>query len=632
MLKQSQWLKAAAFIGLCFLGASLLTVCASSAGRNSTSQVRDGVYEATARGRNGDVPVTTTLSGGKITRVEVGENIETSVFTSRAIPVLIESIVQNNSYGVDAVAGATITSFAIKTAVADAVRQAGGDAGLYGKPPAVARGKDETIIVDVAVVGAGISGIMAASNAADRGARVALLEKTTVIGGCSLQSFGTMAYGIKSEVERGEKTAELIRGKFNAWIEKEMFRVDASLLDAYLKNAGSAMDYLINYGFLGQPMDFFGSRGILLIPYDERQAVLEKMLDATVVRSGGAVYRETTARSLLYEDGVVTGVLAGRADGSTLTVRAKAVVIATGGYGGNTRMVYETSGVRAEMGCLGSTVGEGIQMGWAVGAKVPSNLGGLQLHQTLAPAYLQGYDYFHMRMPLILGYLPSLLNVSSKGIRFRNEAWNNNAVAASNSAAFTGANTFVLVSQSTLDKLERGGIGAVGTDISPSIPPELKPDFGIDTPWPNIKKVMEDTVKGGWAFKGNTIEEAAAAARIDPVVLKETVDTYERYCRNGNDEYFDKPAKYLVSYEYGPYYLVESSYNQLGTTTGLVVNAKMQVLDTGDNPIGGLYSCGSDAASTLYNNMYTGQGDCIGFAITSGKIAGESSADFANGG
>jgi uncharacterized protein with FMN-binding domain len=126
MLKQSHCLKVAVVIGLCFLGASLLTVCASSAGRNSASQVRDGVYEAVARGRNGDVPVTTTLSGGKIIRVEVGENIETSVFTSRAIPVLIESIIQNNSYGVDAVAGATITSFAIKTAVADTVRQAGG--------------------------------------------------------------------------------------------------------------------------------------------------------------------------------------------------------------------------------------------------------------------------------------------------------------------------------------------------------------------------------------------------------------------------------------------------------------------------------------------------------------------------
>jgi fumarate reductase flavoprotein subunit len=630
MQKKSHFQKTA-ILGLCFFAVSLLTVCASSIAQKSVSLARDGVYDAVARGRNGDVPVTTTISGGKISGVVVGENIETTVFTSRAVPVLIESIIQNNSYGVDVVAGATFTCSAIKTAVANAVDQAGGGAGLYGRRPVPARGKDETITVDVAVIGAGISGIMAAANAADNGAKVALLEKTTILGGCSLQSYSTIAYGVKAEIERGERTDELIREKFNAWIEKEMFRVDASLLNTYLKNAGSAMDYLIDCGFLGQPIDFRGRIRLMLIPYDERQPILEKMLDATVVRSGGAVYRETTAKTLIYDNGVVKGVVAERSDGSTLTIYAKAVVIATGGYGGDTQMVYETSGVRAEMGCLGSTIGEGIKMAWAVGAKVPSNLGGLQLHQTLTPAYLQGYDYFHMRMPLIIGYLPSLLNVSGKGIRFRNEAWNNTPVAASNSAAFTGGNTFVLVSQSTLNKLEQGGIGAVGTDLSPSIPPELKPAFEIDTPWPNIKKVMEDTVNGGWAFKGNTIEEVARAARIDPAVFRETVDTYESYCENGKDEYFDKPAKYLISYEYGPYYLIESSYNQLGTTTGLVVNARMQVLDTTDNPIEGLYSCGSDAASTLYNNMYTGQGDCIAFAITSGKIAGESTAAFVKG-
>jgi fumarate reductase flavoprotein subunit len=554
------------------------------------------------------------------------------VYTDRAIPLLISEIIKYNSYAVDVVAGATITSSAIKYAVAEAVAQGGGTDAYYGIKPGSSRGSDETITVDVAVIGAGISGIMAALNAADQGLKVALIEKTSVLGGCSLQSFATSAYGLKSQVALGENTAELIRAKFEGWIQKEQYRVDAALLDTYLKNAGPAMDYLIKEGFFGTgPINFFGSVMLMIMPYDDRQPLFEKLLKERVEAHGGSIFRETTARSLLVEDEIVRGVVASRKDGSTLTVNADAVVVATGGYGGNPQMVYETSGVRAEVGCLGSSVGEGIKMSWEVGAKVPANLGGLQLHQTLATANVKGFDYFHMRYPMILAYLPSLLNVSNKGIRFRNEEWNNNAVAASNSAAFTGGYTYVLVSQSTIDKLEEGGLVAMGTDSPPGMPPEYMPEFGIDTRWTDTNKVLDAMVAGHWGYKGDTIEELARNAGFDPQVFKDTFDQYQAYCRAGKDDYFNKNPAYLVAYEYGPYYLVESSYNQLGTITGLVVNTKLQVLDTKDNPIEGLYSCGADASSTLYNNMYTGMGDCIGWAITSGKLAGESSAAYVKG-
>ena len=512
------------------------------------------------------------------------------------------------------------------------MNQAGGGAGAYGIRPAVQRGPDETVTVDVAVIGAGASGIMAAVNAADSGAKVILIEKTSVVGGCSLQSFATSAYGMKSEVAKGENTAALILAKFNGWIEKEQYRADASLLDTYLKNAGRAMDYLLDEGFFGAgPMNFFGSTMLMIMPYDDRQPLYEKLLKERVQDRGGRVDRETTAKSLIVNDGVVSGVVATRSDGSTLTVNAKAVVIATGGYGGNPQMVYETSGVHAEVGCLGSTVGEGIKMAWDVGAKVPPNLGGLQLHQTLATSNVKGFDLFHTRYPMILTYLPPLLNVSNKGIRFRNEEWTRNAVAASNSAAFTGGYTYVLVSQSTIDKLERGGIAAIGADAMPGMPPEYMPSFEINTPWTDVTKVFDAMVAGGWGYKGDTIEALAAAAGFDAATFRNTYDQYEAYARNHKDEYFNKDPKYLVSYENGPYYLVESTYNQLGTVTGLVVNANLQVLNDQDNPIPGLFSCGADASSSLYNNMYTGTGDGIGWAITSGKVVGENAAAFAQG-
>ena len=612
-----------------------LTMCSSNpsaGGSRNTTVAKDGVYQASEWGRNGEVPVTTTISGGKITKVELGAHIETSVFTDRAIPVLISSIIANNSYGVDGVAGATFTSLAIKRSVEEAVRQAGGGEGLYGLKPKVTKGQDETITTDVVIIGAGMSGILAATNAMDNGANVVLLEKTTIVGGCSLQSFATFQYGMASEVAAGEKTQELIRDKFNQWIEKEAYRVDGTLLNTYLQNAGRALDYLKDEGFFGPGvMNFRGNKIMMIMPYDDRQPFLEKLLDERVISKGGKVLRETTGKSLITRNGEVVGVKAQKKDGSTLTINAKSVVIATGGFGGDARMVYETSGVRAEVGCLGSTIGEGIKMAWEVGAKVPSNLGGLQLHQTLDTARLRGFDYFHMRMPLILGYVPSLLNVSKNGIRFRDEATNNTPTAASNSAAFTGDKTFVLISQSQIDQLERGGLASIGTDFALSIPPELRPDYTPEMPWTDTNKVLDAVVDGGWAYKANTIEALAQAAKIDPATLKATFDTYEGYCRNKNDLYYNKPAKYLAPYGAGPYYLIESWYNQLGTVTGLVVNSKLQVVDKNDNPIPGLFSSGADASSTLYNNMYTGAGDCIGWAITSGKVVGENAAAYWKG-
>lgn len=635
-MKGSGKMRALWFVPGLLLVFALLGACSSnppSGGSGSdTAQAKDGVYTASAWGRNGEVIVTTTISGGAIADVTVGSHIETSVFTNRAIPVLAAAIVEHNSYGVDVVAGATFTSRAIKQGVEDAISQAGGGKDRYGPRPERPRGPDETVTADVAVVGAGISGIMAALNAADAGAKVVLLEKTSIVGGCSLQSFGTFQYGMASEIAAGEKTQELILQKFNNWIRTEMYRVDASLLNTYLQNAGGALDYLKAEGFFGPGVvEFMGNKGMFLMPYDDRQPLLEKLLDERVIARGGAVYRETTGKSLITRDGTVTGVSAQRRDGSTLTVNAKAVVIATGGYGGDAQMVYETSGVRAAVGSLGSTIGEGIKMAWEVGAKVPANLGGLQLHQTLDTARLRGFDYFHMRMPLILGYVPSLLNVSKSGVRFRNEVWNNNAVAASNAAAFTGDITYVLLSQSMIDKLEQGGLRAIGTDISLSIPPELRPDFTIDTLWTDTNRVFDAVAAGGWGYKGDTIEALATAAQIEPATLRATFDQYQDYCKNGQDLYFNKESKYMVGYDYGPYYLVESWYNQLGTVTGLVVNSKLQVVDAKHSPIPGLYSCGADASSTLYNNMYTGQGDCLGWAITSGKVAGESAAAYNKG-
>src|SRR5699024_7996503 len=93
----------------------------------------------------------------------------------------------------DMVSGATITSTAIRQAVEDCIRQAGGDeavAALSFVPEKTLSTETESYEADVVVVGAGASGVTAATKANEAGAKVILVERTGIVGGCSLYSFG----------------------------------------------------------------------------------------------------------------------------------------------------------------------------------------------------------------------------------------------------------------------------------------------------------------------------------------------------------------------------------------------------------------------------------------------------------
>ena len=112
----------------CLSVGMLLAGCSA---KKSTT-VKDGTYEETVDGRNGKVTVSTTISSGKITNVEVKDNKETPEIAGTAITELPKKIVEKNSPNVDGVTGATITSDAIKEAVKNAIKTAGGDPDSFG--------------------------------------------------------------------------------------------------------------------------------------------------------------------------------------------------------------------------------------------------------------------------------------------------------------------------------------------------------------------------------------------------------------------------------------------------------------------------------------------------------------------
>ncbi len=133
--------------------------------------------------------------------------------------------------------------------------------------------------------------------------------------------------------------------------------------------------------------------------------------------------------------------------------------------------------------------------------------------------------------------------------------------------------------------------------------------------------------------KGNTdvlvadsVEELAVKLGMDAVVLKSTVEEYNRCCENRHDDLFAKDPRYLWPLKGPKFYAVKAHTVFLGTMGGIKINHNTEVLDKKDNVIPGLYATGFDAGG-MYGDSYPiniASGGSVGFAFNSGRIAGKS--------
>ncbi|MGP0587702.1 FAD-dependent oxidoreductase [Paenibacillus timonensis] len=601
----------------------------------AASAFKAGTYTGEAEGKDGVIKVQVTMEqADRIKDIKILSQTETEGLGDSALNKVKEQILANQSLAIDAVSGASVSSDAMLKAVENAVKKAGGDVNALKsvsvkKPGA---GKTEKLQADVVVVGAGASGVSAAVTAADKGAKVVIIEKTGVIGGASNLSWAGKFYNSSAAIDSGLKVN--VEQEISNWIVNNHWRVDAAAVRQYVTKSGDTYDWLKSKGYVTTFMNFGGEQLHLLPAYNTREQTLRKMLAASVEKNGGKVITETTAKKLMTDaKGTVTGVVAEKADGTTLEISAKSVVMATGGYAGNKEMVKEAFGFEGVNGGLAQNIGEGLKMSWAAGAKVPDNFGGQMLHQTLARAtgdLKKQYSSFEATYPMMLSYLPTLMNVGPSGARFRDETATLTAVAAANTSAFNGPYHLVIVSQSQLKALESKGMNGVNASKLPGLPPEFYADFKdkfkLDTPWKNVVSVFDTMVKNGDGYKGNTIEELAKNAGMDVEVFKDAFNKYTQATKTGVDTEFGKTKDYLLPMGEGPYYAIIAEINNLGSVGGLLVNPKFQVLNDKRVPVKGLYAVGLESEGVLFNDTYVGNGVGIGYSFTSGRLGGENAA------
>lgn len=594
-----------------FLIASLLSGCAkqpvNSVSKNTTAtKMTPGTYEASEEGHNGAVHVSVTVSEDKIENVEVKDNSETRGLSDPAIQLIPSQIVEYQTLSTDVVSGATYTTVAIREAVKDCIEQAGGKPDAYNtKIPNDEKGQEEELSSDVIVVGGGAAGMAATIRLEEAGKSVILVEKTSSLGGTIRVSGGNqVVQGSKVQKEAGV-TNDSVKSMEEDFLKNGDQLNDAELLGIYAKNVGAATDWLsddvgVRYnmeGGLHQLAEYAINRELA---YDEGGIGAAETLNDKVHATDANVLLNTAAKHLIVENGKVAGVEAESQKGKKYTLKADAVILATGGYGNNNDLLPASARNGLFYG-LDSSNGEGLVM-----AVEDANAG--TTHMEYIKEYPNGVETSkkHAKSTIagnITAFSKAAILVNQKGERVVNEKASNHDILNALKKQ-SGETLYLVMDEATFNewktKLAAAGLSEDMIDAYVANNGKSKPVFTM----------------------GATIKEAAEAAGIDGNALTKTIEKFNTYVEDGEDKAFHRAKEYLTStFAEGNIYIVEQKARYATTMGGLDVDGNLQVVDTNGKVIDGLYAAGEIIGGVMGDDSPSGANN--GWALTSGKYVAD---------
>ena len=557
-----------------------------------------GTYTAAAKGKNADITVEVTFTENAIANVNVVDHKETYGMgygvPNAPIDAFPGLIVEKQSLGIDAVTTATVTSNAILAAVADAVVQAGGDAEVLKAAPEKVAGEEVVYDVEVVIVGAGAAGLSAALTAQEMNANVLVLEKGGITGGSTVRSGGKiLAAGTPWQEKQGyTDSAEQMYEYLMSFDRDDIMNEDLVL--AFCNDSAANLQWLEDRGVQVQDVEYIHSA---LTPWRVHNTMggggqtsghggqITAPLTNRYAGNGGKIVYNCRATELITnEDGAVVGVKAVMADGTPVTVNAKSVILATGGYAMNEEMLdkYEDFLPTNIYGSVPTTnTGDGLVMATAIGAK-NFDAPGLQLVYVSYDCYCGINE-------------ESGLIVSEDGLRVVDEYTYQSHVATALADA-KSTTAFYIAAK--------------------------KDGYAVE-PYPMIQwgVTMEHVPHAA------TIGELAEKIGVDKAALEATVARYNELCAKGVDEDFGKPAQYMIPVEGDEYYAFRMTPGTSVTFGGLEIDTSARVLDTNNQPIPGLYAAGEVAFTGLFDAEYPCCGMAIGAAVYYGRIAAVSAIE-----
>lgn len=470
---------------------------------------------------------------------------------------------------------------------------------------ATAAHAQKNIEADIVVVGAGASGTAAALASAEQGAKVILLEKMAYAGGTG--NFSEGIFAVESAMQRAMNYNLTKDQAFKMIMDYSHWRANAKLVRAFVDKSANTIDWLKSNGVEFEQLTSNYPGGLYTWHiFHGRGASMIKTLQTKFTGMGNAALLQTPAKSLITKDGKVVGVIATDADGLEVTIKAKAVILATGGFGNNKEMLKEyTRFPDVEM--IGNTGknGDGIQMAWAAGADKE----GMEVMMSYRPGPHGESTTSHVGAAAKQPHLW----LNPKGERFCDESIIFQWPFAGNALEKQGGVMYVVFDEDTKNYMQTHGID-VGVGVM--VPVTTKLD-----------KFEADFAKAqanGVAFKANSLDGLAKLTAMDAATLKANVQQYNTYYANRHDAAFAKDPKFLHPVQTGPYYAIKSEATSLGTLGGIKVNENMQALNKKGQVIPGLYAIGNIAGG-MYGDSYDllMAGSTVAFAVNTGRIAAE---------
>lgn len=599
-----------------------LCACNSSTGGSSATSTSDsstetsakytpGTYVGKAQGIRSEVEVSVTFDENSITNIEVTSHGETKNIADAAIEKVPAEILEAQSLDVDVVTSVTFTSRAIINAVEEAAKQATDDISSLTAKRTVEKENDETIDTDVVVVGMGLAGATAAVSAVDEGVKVVAIEKAGAAGGSSKYSGGFItAVGTKQAQEEGVTiTADDYFASYNAQedLSEKKDETDRDAMKAMIERSASDIEFLDNHNDPITGPDGFGSDfKVWHYPADRTSAFdgeaagadhIVQLMEWLNKQDNFSIYYNTPATKILTdENGKVSGVECTRNDGSTLTVNAKSVVLATGGYAASKEMMERFCPDFPQEWVLPYTTssmyntGDGITMAEALNADIYEDGWWMDL---AIGVDVGGYStYFPDTLNGLINYANYFVT-DGAGKRILNV----NSLYGPRSIVFAKAME------------ETGKIYSIFT----------KEGFE------NGIQFIEDNnrVDNKNVYKADTLEELAEMTGMDANTFVEQVNRYNEMCEKGVDE--DLGQTTLIPIGEGPYYAVDIKTITMGTIGGLKTDDDKHVLDKEGNAIDGLYAAGELINGKYFNQVYT-SGCAQLLSLDSGIIAGRNAA------
>lgn len=576
-----------------------VTLCACSSSTAATSSTTAaaasytaGTYTATTTAYKGDLTVSVTFDDTSIKDVQVTDQKETygigQGMDTTPVSVIPQEIVDAQGLGVDLVTGATYTSAAIVTAVSDCVKQAGGDVdALKNVSSAKAEAKDETYDTDVVIAGAGGAGLSAAIEAAKAGSKVIIIEKQGIIGGATTRSGGkVMAAGTDLQIADGITDTADDMYDYLASVGGDY--INTSKLRTFCDNALDTYDWLEqDVGVVMQDVEPIHSSitpnrvtnttggGGMTNGYGGNITV--PLYNMIKDNENVTIIYNTTVNSVIMDNDAAAGVEATAADGSKITVNAKSVIIATGGYASNKDKV-ENYGEKFDnyiTSVPAGNIGEGMDMAEAVGAQIE--------------------DY-----PAVQVVYTSL----TSGVGINEEA---GLIISDGGERVANEYTYQYHVGDALAKVHSNKAWYIAT--------------ASDT-----NQMVQYAMTLDSTPKASTVSELAEQIDIDADTLQATIDRYNELAAAGNDEDFGKPAEYMTPIEGDTIYAIELDPCVTVTYSGIVTDTNSAVLNTSNEPITGLYAAGEVSFPGLFGTEYPGCGVAISGSIYYGRVAGQQAA------